>query len=255
LIRPSRSRIRQLHHRLHRRGSRHRRRRCRDHHRRRRRRGLVCPERCLAYAIPAMQRRVDLHHDPMPAARRIGERMPAPGTGPGVFPLDVTRVMSGHDDPGMRCRPDPHPGQRPGDSMPAGVHAARERRRWCGGGDGRCGGCRGSSRVHGRAGGRGRAAASGSSQAYAGNHGGYNYPLGAYGDRISHEIPPRADGGDGPDRGDSAGHSLLRMRGEAGSFRSRPLRYGIRPVTREFPEFRGGRVFIDQPGPRVMPLC
>jgi hypothetical protein len=109
----------------------------------------MCPERCLACAIPAMQRRVDVHDDPAPAARRIGERMPAPSTGPGGLRLDATRVMSGHDDPGMRRRPDPHPRQRPGDSMPAGVHAAPERRRWCRGGGGRRGGCR----VHGRAGG------------------------------------------------------------------------------------------------------
>lgn len=141
---------------------RHRRCRCLDRHRRRRRRrGLMCPERWLAYALPAIQRRVDVHDDPVPAARLVGERVPAGGTGPGGLRLDATRVMSGHDDPGMRCRPDPHPNQRPGDSMPAGVHAAPERRRWCRGGGGRRGDCR----VYGWAGGRSRAAACGSGQA------------------------------------------------------------------------------------------
>jgi hypothetical protein len=170
--------------------------------------------------------------------------MPAPSTGPGGLRLDATRVMSGHDDPGMRRRPDPHPRQRPGDSMPAGVHAAPERRRWCRGGGG--GGRRGGCRVHGRAGRRSRAAASGSSQAYASNHGNNNDPLQAYSDRISHEVPPRADGGGGSDRGGSAGHSVLRMRGAVGSFRSGALEYGIRPVTCEFPELGGVRVLIGQ---------
>jgi hypothetical protein len=50
----------------------------------------MCPERCLAYAIPAVQRRVNVHDDPVPAARRVRERVPAPGTGPGSLRLSAT---------------------------------------------------------------------------------------------------------------------------------------------------------------------
>ena len=244
---------RQLHHRRRRgshrrrRGSHHRRRRRRDGHRSRgrRRRGLMCPEQCPAYAIPAMQRRVDVHDDPVPAARRVGERVPAPGTGPGGLRLDVTRVMSGHDDPGMRYRPDPHSGQRPGDSMPAGVHAAPERRRWCrGGGGGRRGGCR----VRGRVGGRSRAAACSSGQAHAGNNGSNDDPLRACGDRIPHEVLPlRGDGG-GLLRSRWFRSTLSTTDAGGGRFILFPSRsnMGIRLVTCEFSRLGGLRVFIDQ---------